>query len=323
MLRRADEGGVTEEDDRVEYDIKDEQQDVAHDVDGQVFTAAHGLRDADGEEWDGEQDADEDRANRRDDREDDQLFVRLQDVPTRLDEFPTARQSFKHKETPRRIAILAQMIIHRSERSVTINKNFYDTKGWRDGGKRRAEWYRGRGGRGTPRPYEVPNGSVGTRRASSGVIVVCLVFLIGVFIPYSAAAQPQCGVVDGVSDPVDRAAFSIMQDFAVPNYRFRGMYHTAEDLAAGRGQTLGQPVRAIAAGRVTFSSPLAWGRDGGVVIIEHTFPDGSIYYSQYGHMDEVEGAAFPRPFTCVAQGDIIGVTGDARPSTHLHFEIPI
>ncbi len=136
-----------------------------------------------------------------------------------------------------------------------------------------------------------------------------------------ASAQPQCGIVESIAYPVDRGAFSIMQDFAVPNYRFRGMYHTGEDYAAGRGGTLGQPVRAIAAGRVTFSSPLAWGRDGGVVIIEHTFPDGSIFYSQYGHMVEVEGAAFPRPFTCVSEGDILGVIGEARPAPHLHFEI--
>jgi hypothetical protein len=139
--------------------------------------------------------------------------------------------------------------------------------------------------------------------------------------PPSAAAQPQCGVVSGVSAPVE--GFGIMQDFAVPNYRFRGMYHTGEDYAGGRGGTLGQPVRAIAAGRVTFSSPLAWGRDGGVIIIEHTFPDGGVYYSQYGHLAEAEGAAFPRPFTCVAQGDTLGVIGEARPAPHLHFEIRV
>jgi murein DD-endopeptidase MepM/ murein hydrolase activator NlpD len=151
----------------------------------------------------------------------------------------------------------------------------------------------------------------------------CLILFFFMSLVPNVAAQSQCGVVESIGDPVDRATFSIMQDFGVPNFRFRGMFHTGEDYAAGRGATLGQPVRAIAAGRVTFSSPLAWGRDGGVVIIEHTFPDGSIFYSQYGHMVEAEGAAFPRAFTCVAQGDIIGVIGEARPSPHLHFEIRI
>jgi outer membrane protein assembly factor BamB len=137
------------------------------------------------------------------------------------------------------------------------------------------------------------------------------------------AAQPQCGVVEQVMPPVDTSLFQLMQDYGVPNYRHRGWFHTGEDWWGGRGQSLGQPVRAIANGRVTFASPLAWGRDGGVVILEHTFADGSIYYSQYGHIAESEGVSFPRPFTCVLAGALIGVIAESRPAPHLHFEIRI
>lgn len=186
---------------------------------------------------------------------------------------------------------------------MTRNLRFFNAKGRRDGGTQEVR---------------LIHSHLAFVFARSSFLVLFLLFFGWI---RSTAAQPQCGVVESVAYPVDRAVFSIMQDFAVPNYRFRGMYHTGEDYAAGRGMTLGQPVRAIAAGRVTFSSPLAWGRDGGVVIVQHTFPDGSIYYSQYGHMVEAEGAAFPRPFTCVAQGDILGVIGEARPAPHLHFEI--
>ncbi|MCC6614103.1 MAG: PQQ-binding-like beta-propeller repeat protein [Anaerolineae bacterium] len=138
-----------------------------------------------------------------------------------------------------------------------------------------------------------------------------------------AMAQPQCGVVDSVSFPVDTATFQIMQDFASPSYRHRGWYHTAEDWFGGRGTSFGQPVHAIANGRVTLSSPISWGRDGGVVILEHTFADGSLYYSQYGHMVETDVNKFPQPYSCVRAGDVIGVVGEARPAPHLHFEIRV
>jgi hypothetical protein len=134
-------------------------------------------------------------------------------------------------------------------------------------------------------------------------------------------AQDQCGVVTTVSFPVDRASFQLAQDFGVPSLRHQGRYHTGEDYYAGRGTTLGLPVRAIAEGRVTYSAPTGWGRDGGVVIIEHTFADGSLYYSQYGHMQSTDTAPFPERFTCVRAGDVIGAIGDARPAPHLHFEI--
>lgn len=148
-----------------------------------------------------------------------------------------------------------------------------------------------------------------------------LLIVFSLAAPSSADAQPQCGVVDRVDFPVDVTQFQVMQAFSVPNYRHRGWLHTGEDWHGGRGSTLGQPVRAAAGGRVTLASPIVWGRDGGVIVLEHTFPDGTIYYSQYGHLAEGNGIRFPEPYTCVAQGDIIGIIAETRPAPHLHFEI--
>src|SRR5690606_10682395 len=96
-------------------------------------------------------------------------------------------------------------------------------------------------------------------------------------------AQTDCGVVDGIGFPVDTSVFALTQDFAVASSRHEGRYHTGEDWYGGYGNSLGQAVRASARGRVTYSSVNGWGRDGGVVILEHTFPDGNVYHTVYGH----------------------------------------
>ncbi len=137
-----------------------------------------------------------------------------------------------------------------------------------------------------------------------------------------ASAQTQCGYATSVSFPVDPNVFQIVQDFGAPSPRHQGRYHTGEDWYGGR-DSYGTYVRAIANGRVTFSSPNGWGRDGGVIIIEHTFPDSSVAYSMYGHITNATGVIFPAPFTCVRAGDILAAVGDPRPAPHLHFEIRI
>ncbi len=151
------------------------------------------------------------------------------------------------------------------------------------------------------------------------LLILGAVFIVGA----SAHAQSQCGVVDSIGFPVDPAAFQIVQDYGAPSARHGGRYHTGEDWYGGRDSSYGQPVHAIANGRATYAWPLGWGRDGGVVILEHTFPDGSIAYSQYGHMEETEQYPFPGKFACVRQGDIVGVVGNARPAPHVHFEIRV
>lgn len=151
------------------------------------------------------------------------------------------------------------------------------------------------------------------------LLIFCAIF-IGITITISEA-QTDCGVVDGIGFPVDTSVFSLTQDFSVPSSRHEGRYHTGEDWYGGRDNSLGQAVRAAARGRVTYSSVNGWGRDGGVVILEHTFPDGNVYHTVYGHMGESAEHIFPTRLSCVQQGAVIGVVDDVRPAPHLHFEV--
>lgn len=155
------------------------------------------------------------------------------------------------------------------------------------------------------------------------LLAICVLLTISAAAPgYEAALQTQCEVVTEISDPLDRSVYRLIQDFGVASPRHQGRYHTGEDYFGGR-EMIGQPVRAIADGRVTYSSPRGWGRDGGVVIIEHTLADGRLLYSMYGHMVETAEIAFPTRYDCIARGDIIGAIGDARPAPHLHFEMRV
>lgn len=136
-------------------------------------------------------------------------------------------------------------------------------------------------------------------------------------------AQPDCGVVDNITYPIDTNTFVLVQDYGAASARHQGRFHTGEDWYGGRDQTVGQPVRAAAKGRVTYSFAQGWGRDGGVVIIEHVLPDGEVFYTQYGHMMATETYPFPTGLACVAQGQVIGAIGDVRPAPHLHFEVRV
>lgn len=151
--------------------------------------------------------------------------------------------------------------------------------------------------------------------------VMVLIWLAVQFAPLHAQ---QCGTADSIRYPVDTQVFTLAQDFGAPSPRHQGRYHTGEDWHAPRtieNYGVGLPVVAAAAGRVTYSAPSGWGRDGGVVIIEHTFPDGSLLYTQYGHMMETDTARFPAQWSCVKAGDVIGAVGNVRPAPHLHFEV--
>lgn len=151
------------------------------------------------------------------------------------------------------------------------------------------------------------------------ITLICCVIGISPF----ASAQNDCGVVDNITYPIDTATWDLAQDFAVASPRHQGRFHTGEDWYAGRNVTQGQPVRAAAKGRVVYSFVRGWGRDGGVVIIEHTMPDGEIVYTQYGHITENETVTFPPRLSCVQQGEALGVVADARPAPHLHFEVRV
>ncbi len=147
-----------------------------------------------------------------------------------------------------------------------------------------------------------------------------VVFCILGFVLAGAQAQTDCGIVSRIAFPIP-SSFRLVQDYAVSSVRHQGRFHTGEDWYGVRNATEGQPVTAIAEGRVTYSSVNGWGRDGGVVIIEHRLADGGVIYSLYGHMKEADGIVFPTRFGCVGIGEVIGAIADVRPAPHLHFEI--
>ncbi len=147
--------------------------------------------------------------------------------------------------------------------------------------------------------------------------LICLT-LAWVFPAFSAAhAQTACGVVDSIDYPIDGISI-VHDDFGMYRAVFNGR-HTGIDMAFDR---YGNPVRAAARGRVTFSDPAGWDTEKGVVIIEHVFPDGSIYFTVYGHMEPINGHPFPKVGQCVEKGDIVGAVGHpAQSAPHLHYEI--
>jgi outer membrane protein assembly factor BamB len=78
-------------------------------------------------------------------------------------------------------------------------------------------------------------------------------------------------------------------------------------------------VHSIGHGTITYAQPLGWGQDQGVVIVRHTFADGTAVLSFYGHL-EPESIVL-KAGDCVVRGDVIGRIGKPRSSPHLHFEI--
>ncbi|MCB9437404.1 MAG: M23 family metallopeptidase [Anaerolineales bacterium] len=157
-------------------------------------------------------------------------------------------------------------------------------------------------------------------------IPILLITLIVLALPPATptTAQQACGVIDSpdlLDYPLDRFEFQLIQPFGRGNQRYDGQLHAGDDWVRTGGSSLGQPVYAIGPGRVTYSSPTGWGADKGVVIIQHQFADGSVYYSLYGHMEETDDIKFVQRGSCVSKGDIVGTIGDPRPAPHLHFEI--
>ncbi len=135
--------------------------------------------------------------------------------------------------------------------------------------------------------------------------------------PTAAQTPVDCGIVDGISYPVDGVTEN-GDDFGIYRGKFGGR-HTGADIAFYRR---GDPVFAVARGRVTYADPDGWDTEKGVVIIEHRFPDGSTAYSLYGHMEPIGDYYFPGVGQCVEMGDIVGAVGSPSLSApHLHFEI--
>ncbi|MEP7286001.1 MAG: PQQ-binding-like beta-propeller repeat protein [Chloroflexota bacterium] len=152
-------------------------------------------------------------------------------------------------------------------------------------------------------------------------LVVVVLLLASLTAPLSHLARAQdsnpCGVVDAIDYPVDGVSIE-HDDFGMYRAGFNGR-HTGIDMAFGR---YGDPVRASARGRVTFSDPAGWDTEKGVVILEHTFPDDSVFFTLYGHMEETNGHTFPKVGDCVGRGQVIGSVGHPlHGAPHLHYEI--
>lgn len=161
----------------------------------------------------------------------------------------------------------------------------------------------------TPTPTAVPMGVTGSPRA------------FGLQTPEAQEGAP-CGLVDLFDFPLDpphgRDARGGGSDFGIWRSRFDG-YHAGEDWWISGGGSQGASVYSIGHGEVTYAEPLGWGRDKGVVILRHTFPDGHEMLSFYGHLDEdtfqVEAG------DCVRRGEKIGEIGRPTTGPHLHFEL--
>lgn len=131
----------------------------------------------------------------------------------------------------------------------------------------------------------------------------------------------QCGVVDILDFPLkppDAIGTRGGRDFGVFRGRYNG-YHTGEDWGISGGSNFGESVYSIGHGVVTHAHPNGWGEDKGTVIIKHSFDDGSVIYSFYGHLDPPSVTLLAGQ--CVTRGEKIGEIGRPRTPPHLHFEI--
>ena len=137
------------------------------------------------------------------------------------------------------------------------------------------------------------------------------------------SGRAPCGVVDLFDFPIDPPhADNVSRgggDFGTFRQRF-DKFHAGEDWGGPSGRSnLGTPVYSIGHGFVTYAQPLGWGRDQGVIIIQHTFADGRTLLSFYGHLDP--DSVLLTPGTCVERGQLVGLIGQPRGFAHLHFEI--
>src|SRR3990172_9244350 len=133
------------------------------------------------------------------------------------------------------------------------------------------------------------------------LIVVLLVLLAFPSVALTQTPPPFCGVVDSFDYPIENLVEGY-DDFGLYRARFGGN-HVAIDIGFDHW---GDPVYAAAKGRVTLSNIAEWDTEKGVVIVEHTFPDGSIAYTLYGHMEETDTIKFPQVGQCVDHNSVLG-----------------
>jgi murein DD-endopeptidase MepM/ murein hydrolase activator NlpD len=149
------------------------------------------------------------------------------------------------------------------------------------------------------------------------IALFLILALIVPSLPVGAQANVDCGIVDAIDYPIGGISLE-NDDFGMYRAAWGG-YHAGMDMAFERP---GEVIRAAARGRVTFSDPAGWGTEKGVVVIEHIFPDRSVAFTLYGHMEPTAEAPFPPVGRCVERGDIVGTVGRPQNSApHLHYEI--
>lgn len=154
----------------------------------------------------------------------------------------------------------------------------------------------------------------------AGALALCALSLAVHPHPASAQVFAPCGVVDAIDYPIDinDTLERGYDDFGILRPRFNG-HHVGLDIGFDRW---GDPVHAVARGRVTLSNIEEWDTEKGVVILEHVFPDGSIVYSLYGHVEQGDAAMLPTVGACVERGDVIALIGwPSRGKPHLHYEL--
>lgn len=103
---------------------------------------------------------------------------------------------------------------------------------------------------------------------------------------------------------------------------WRELWHAGEDwfeLGNTAGMA-GDPVFAVADGKVQYISPPTYDyRPGAVIILAHRLPDNSITYSMYGHLDPNEIKVYE--LQEVVRGQQIGRVYDQGWNSHLHWEV--
>jgi murein DD-endopeptidase MepM/ murein hydrolase activator NlpD len=162
----------------------------------------------------------------------------------------------------------------------------------------------------TPTPTALPLTVSGDPRAA------------GLSEPVPSGNAP-CGLVDLLDCPLrppdGEGVARGGGDFSLFRSRYDG-YHTGEDWWISRGGgSFGEPVYSVGHGLVTFADPKGWGRDQGVVIVQHILNGGETIYSFYGHLDPP--SIILAPGECVIRGQQVGKIGRPRTPPHLHFEI--
>ena len=151
-----------------------------------------------------------------------------------------------------------------------------------------------------------------------------LAAVLGVAIPSIAAAQPLSPLADlapGAVCPLDRVAVVRGSDSEA---REGGGFYAARKngihAAVDLNGSLGEPVRAVAKGRVLVATRTDWGKLGRTVVIDHR--DGG--YTVYGHLDTVEVSVNSE----ITAGHVLGTIGYSGNAAslrkknlppHLHF----